>query len=31
VDDGCRLIVRYEDGTEEALSSGEVSVRVSIN
>ncbi len=27
VDDSCRLVVRYADGTEEALSSGEVSVR----
>ena len=27
VDDECRLIVRYNDGLEEALSSGEVSVR----
>ncbi len=27
VDGQCRLVVRYEDGTEEALSSGEVSVR----
>ena len=27
VDDACRLVVRYEDGTEEALFSGEVSVR----
>ena len=27
VDDACRLIVRYDDGTEEALFSGEVSVR----
>lgn len=27
VDDRCRLLVRYEDGTEEALFSGEVSVR----
>lgn len=27
VDDKCRLIVRYADGREEALSSGEVSVR----
>ncbi len=28
VDDSCRLLVRYEDGREEALSSGEVSVSV---
>lgn len=28
IDDNCRLIVRYNDGREEALSSGEVSVRV---
>ena len=27
IDDGCRLLVRYGDGTEEALFSGEVSVR----
>ena len=27
VDDRCRLLVRYEDGTEQALFSGEVSVR----
>ncbi len=27
VDGNCHLIVRYEDGTEESLSSGEVSVR----
>ena len=27
IDDECRLLVRYEDGTSEALSSGEVSVR----
>lgn len=27
VDDKCRLVVRYEDGTEETLFSGEVSVR----
>ena len=27
VDGQCRLLVRYEDGTEEALFSGEVSVR----
>ncbi len=27
VDDMCRLVVRYPDGTEAALSSGEVSVR----
>lgn len=28
IDDECRLIVRYEDGTEEALSSGEISISV---
>ncbi|MDO4553278.1 MAG: biotin--[acetyl-CoA-carboxylase] ligase [Bacillota bacterium] len=28
VDERCRLLVRYEDGTEEALSSGEVSIRL---
>ena len=28
IDEECRLIVRYEDGSTEALSSGEVSVRV---
>ena len=27
IDENCRLIVRYKDGSEEALSSGEVSVR----
>jgi BirA family biotin operon repressor/biotin-[acetyl-CoA-carboxylase] ligase len=27
IDDGCRLVVRYEDGSTEALSSGEVSIR----
>ena len=27
IDDDCRLLVRYDDGTTEALSSGEVSVR----
>lgn len=27
IDDECRLIVRYEDSTEETLSSGEVSIR----
>ncbi len=27
IDDECRLIVRYDDGTEEALYSGEISVR----
>ncbi len=27
IDDECRLIVRYDDGTQEALSFGEVSVR----
>ena len=27
VDDGCRLVVRFDDGTVKALSSGEVSVR----
>ena len=27
VDDECRLLVRYDDGSEESLSSGEVSVR----
>ncbi len=26
IDDECRLLVKYEDGSEEALSSGEVSV-----
>ncbi len=28
VDDQCRLVVRYEDGSTEALSSGEVSTRL---
>lgn len=27
IDDACRLLVRYEDGTEESLSSGEISIR----
>ncbi|NLT15658.1 MAG: biotin--[acetyl-CoA-carboxylase] ligase [Clostridiales bacterium] len=27
IDDDCRLVVRYEDGAVEALSSGEVSIR----
>ena len=29
IDENCRLIVRYKDGSKEALSSGEVSVRMS--
>ena len=28
VDDQCRLLVRYEDGTEAALSYGEISTRM---
>ena len=28
IDDDCRLIVRYPDGSREALSSGEVSIRM---
>jgi len=28
IDDDCRLKVRYEDGTEEWLSSGEISIRL---
>ena len=28
IDDDLRLVVRYEDGTEEAVSTGEVSIRV---
>lgn len=28
VDDQCRLVVRYEDGSTQALSSGEISVRL---
>ena len=28
LDDECHLYVRYEDGSEEALSSGEISIRV---
>ena len=28
VDEKCRLLVRYEDGTKEALSTGEVSLKV---
>lgn len=27
IDENCRLLVRYEDGREESLSSGEISVR----
>jgi BirA family biotin operon repressor/biotin-[acetyl-CoA-carboxylase] ligase len=27
IDDKCRLIVRYEDGSEEAVSTGEISIR----
>ncbi|MCI7791088.1 MAG: biotin--[acetyl-CoA-carboxylase] ligase [Lachnospiraceae bacterium] len=29
IDENCRLLVRYEDGREESLSSGEISVRFS--
>lgn len=29
IDEACRLIVRYEDGKTESLSSGEISVRLS--
>ena len=28
IDDDCRLLVRYEDGSEEWLSSGEISIRL---
>lgn len=28
LDDECRLLVRYEDGSEEYLSSGEISIRI---
>ena len=28
IDDDCRLLVRYEDGKEEYLSSGEISIRL---
>lgn len=28
IDDECRLIVRYEDGREEAVSTGEISIRL---
>lgn len=28
VDEECRLLVRYEDGTEDTLSSGEISIRL---
>jgi BirA family biotin operon repressor/biotin-[acetyl-CoA-carboxylase] ligase len=28
IDDKCRLIVRYEDGSEEAVSTGEISIRL---
>lgn len=31
VDDNCRLIVKYPDGSEDCLSSGEISVRLSKN
>ena len=27
IDDGCRLLVRYPDGREDVLSSGEVRIR----
>ena len=27
IDGECRLVVRYDDGSEEALNSGEISVR----
>ncbi len=27
IDDGCRLVVRYDDGTTEALESGDVTIR----
>ena len=29
VDDQCRLVVRYDDGSTQALSSGEISIRLS--
>ena len=29
IDDDCRLLIRYPDGTEDCRSSGEVSVRMS--
>jgi BirA family biotin operon repressor/biotin-[acetyl-CoA-carboxylase] ligase len=28
IDDKCRLLVRYEDGSEEAISTGEISIRL---
>ena len=28
IDDDCRLLVRYDDGSEEYLSSGEISIRL---
>ncbi|MEG1366135.1 MAG: biotin--[acetyl-CoA-carboxylase] ligase [Oscillospiraceae bacterium] len=28
IDDACRLCVKYEDGTEESLSSGEISIKL---
>jgi BirA family biotin operon repressor/biotin-[acetyl-CoA-carboxylase] ligase len=28
IDDKCRLVVRYEDGSEEAVSTGEISIRL---
>lgn len=31
IDDNCRLLVRYADGKEESLSSGEISVRLDGN
>lgn len=31
IDDGCRLHVRYSDGSEEYLSSGEISVKMTEN
>ena len=31
LDDECRLLVRYEDGTSAALSSGEISIRFERN
>ncbi|MBQ5523777.1 MAG: biotin--[Oscillospiraceae bacterium] len=31
IDDDCRLVVQYENGSQEALSSGEVSIRLEEN
>ena len=28
IDEDCRLLVRYDDGSEETLSSGEISIKL---